>query len=151
MTTPGHQQDHHQQSAPSQAHSSHMNASSDHYWRGHQPSMSDSTWNPSETSHRDQPSIVRPALESQNECMSPMATSSMTTGTSAASSALQTPLPVNPKHLQNMLTWGTRMIKYPSKGTSRPEERLIKVDLVPLQISWESKKKKHSLSTGGPS
>ena len=39
------------------------------------------------------------------------------------------------------------MLKIPNKSTSKPEERLVKVDLLPLQISWESKKKKE-LSTG---
>ncbi|KAI9204112.1 PLC-like phosphodiesterase [Polychytrium aggregatum] len=45
------------------------------------------------------------------------------------------------------LTEGTRMMKYPNKLKSKPEERMIKLDLMPLQISWESKKKKLQLST----
>ncbi|KAJ3294649.1 1-phosphatidylinositol 4,5-bisphosphate phosphodiesterase delta-4 [Borealophlyctis nickersoniae] len=52
-----------------------------------------------------------------------------------------------PERLQTVLTKGTRMLKYPNKASSRPEERLIKVDLMPLQISWESKKKKSNLTT----
>lgn len=57
-------------------------------------------------------------------------------------------LPVNPKHLEQVLTTGTRMIKYPSKASSRPAERVIRVDLQSLQIFWESKKKKSHLSAG---
>ncbi|KAI8909348.1 PLC-like phosphodiesterase [Powellomyces hirtus] len=51
-------------------------------------------------------------------------------------------LPLDPQHLERVLTAGTRMIKYPSKSKSRPAERLIRVDLSSMQIFWESKKKK---------
>ncbi|KAI9017519.1 PLC-like phosphodiesterase [Gaertneriomyces semiglobifer] len=51
-------------------------------------------------------------------------------------------LPVAPEHIENVLTNGTRMIKYPCSASSKPAERLIKVDLNTLEISWESKKKK---------
>ncbi|KAJ3161074.1 1-phosphatidylinositol 4,5-bisphosphate phosphodiesterase delta-4 [Geranomyces michiganensis] len=53
--------------------------------------------------------------------------------------------PINPKDLEEMLTAGTRMIKYPSKSKSKPAERLIRVDLSSLQIFWESKKKRSDL------
>ncbi|KAJ3193496.1 1-phosphatidylinositol 4,5-bisphosphate phosphodiesterase delta-4 [Irineochytrium annulatum] len=49
--------------------------------------------------------------------------------------------------IQNILLKGTRMLKYPNKASSKPEERVIRVDLLPLQMSWESKKKKSALST----
>ncbi|KAJ3099203.1 hypothetical protein HDU97_003355 [Phlyctochytrium planicorne] len=55
--------------------------------------------------------------------------------------------PANVEDIQNVLMRGTRMLKYPNKASSRPEERVIKVDLFPLQMSWESKKKKSSQST----
>ncbi|RKO82697.1 hypothetical protein BDK51DRAFT_48107 [Blyttiomyces helicus] len=61
--------------------------------------------------------------------------------------ALPPPAPADPEHLQSILTQGTRMTKFPNKASSKPEERLIKVDLMPLQISWESRKKKANLST----
>ncbi|TPX62191.1 phosphoinositide phospholipase C [Powellomyces hirtus] len=51
-------------------------------------------------------------------------------------------LPLDPQHLERVLTAGTRMIKYPSKSKSKPAERLIRVDLSSMQIFWESKKKK---------
>ncbi|KAJ3033547.1 1-phosphatidylinositol 4,5-bisphosphate phosphodiesterase delta-4 [Rhizophlyctis rosea] len=47
-----------------------------------------------------------------------------------------------PEKLQSILTRGTKMIKYPNKASSKPKEKFVKVDLMPLQISWESKKKK---------
>ncbi|KAI9105701.1 PLC-like phosphodiesterase [Phlyctochytrium arcticum] len=56
-------------------------------------------------------------------------------------------LPLKPEHLENVLTNGTRMLKYPSKASSRPAERLIRVDLSSLQIFWESKKKQKDLSS----
>lgn len=40
-----------------------------------------------------------------------------------------------------MLVNGMKMLKIPNKSSSRPKERVIKVDLMPLQLSWESKKK----------
>ncbi|TPX35466.1 phosphoinositide phospholipase C [Synchytrium microbalum] len=104
------------------------------------------------------PAIPTPANDALPSSSSVTSTSSLAIGSSAlpistlsssspSNSLVNTP-PVNPQHLQNILVWGTRMIKYPSKTSSRPEERLIKVDLKPvLQISWESKKKKPSLST----
>jgi Ca2+-binding EF-hand superfamily protein len=52
-----------------------------------------------------------------------------------------------PPTLLNQLQQGHRMLKIPNKSTSRPEERLIKLELLPLQISWESKRKKPVLST----
>ncbi|KAJ1559956.1 1-phosphatidylinositol 4,5-bisphosphate phosphodiesterase delta-4, partial [Cladochytrium tenue] len=55
--------------------------------------------------------------------------------------------PVDPLHIQAVLTRGTRMVKFPNKSSSRPEERLIRVNLHPLQMTWESKKKKSVLST----
>ncbi|KAJ3128772.1 1-phosphatidylinositol 4,5-bisphosphate phosphodiesterase delta-4 [Nowakowskiella sp. JEL0407] len=49
---------------------------------------------------------------------------------------------VTPERLEKLLTGGIRMIKYPNKPSSKPEERLIRVDLLPMiQMSWESKKK----------
>jgi hypothetical protein len=42
---------------------------------------------------------------------------------------------------QANLTKGVKMIKYPSKITSRPVERWVKVNMYPLKLSWESKKK----------
>ncbi|KAI9356480.1 PLC-like phosphodiesterase [Zopfochytrium polystomum] len=53
----------------------------------------------------------------------------------------------DPDHIQAVLTRGMRMIKYPNKASSRPEERVIKVDLYPLQVTWESKKKKPARSS----
>ncbi|KAI8853813.1 PLC-like phosphodiesterase [Chytridium lagenaria] len=55
--------------------------------------------------------------------------------------------PANVEAIQHILIRGTRMLKYPNKASSRPEERIIKVSLLPLQVSWESKKKKPTLST----
>ncbi|KAJ1559286.1 Phospholipase C, partial [Cladochytrium tenue] len=55
--------------------------------------------------------------------------------------------PVDPLHIQAVLTRGTRMVKLPNKSSSRPEERLIRVNLHPLQMTWESRKKKSVLST----
>lgn len=49
--------------------------------------------------------------------------------------------------MQQLLTNGMRMLKIPNKASSRPAERLIRLELLPLQISWESKKKKGLLST----
>ncbi|KAI8808401.1 PLC-like phosphodiesterase [Cladochytrium replicatum] len=49
---------------------------------------------------------------------------------------------IDPEDLERMLTSGTRMTKLPTKASSRPEDRLIKVELFPPQISWESRKKK---------
>ncbi|KAJ3184613.1 1-phosphatidylinositol 4,5-bisphosphate phosphodiesterase delta-4 [Geranomyces variabilis] len=63
----------------------------------------------------------------------------------ASSGGIPPPPPINPKDLEEMLTTGTRMIKYPSKSKSKPAERLIRVDLSSLQIFWESKKKKADL------
>ncbi|KAJ3187801.1 1-phosphatidylinositol 4,5-bisphosphate phosphodiesterase delta-4 [Gaertneriomyces sp. JEL0708] len=57
-------------------------------------------------------------------------------------------LPVAPEHIENVLTNGTRMIKYPCSASSKPAERLIKVDLNTLEISWESKKKKKPSTKG---
>lgn len=48
---------------------------------------------------------------------------------------------ISTESLQEMLTTGTKMIKYPNKITSRPVERWVKVNMIPLRISWESKKK----------
>ncbi|KND00834.1 phosphatidylinositol phospholipase C [Spizellomyces punctatus DAOM BR117] len=56
-------------------------------------------------------------------------------------------LPVKPEHVEHVLTSGIRMIKYPSKASSRPAERHIRVDLQSLQIFWESKKKKSHQSS----
>ncbi|TPX46558.1 phosphoinositide phospholipase C [Synchytrium endobioticum] len=97
------------------------------------------------TSNPSKPLPVQLPIQRHHE---PLLSPSIAAASSSIGShaVLPTP-PVNPQHLQNMLTFGTRMIKYPSKGSSRPEERLIKVNLMPLQISWESKKKKTSLST----
>ncbi|KAJ3114614.1 1-phosphatidylinositol 4,5-bisphosphate phosphodiesterase delta-4 [Phlyctochytrium bullatum] len=58
--------------------------------------------------------------------------------------------PANAEVIQSVLVHGTRMLKYPNKASSRPEERVIKVNLLPLQVSWESKKKKPTLSTVAP-
>ncbi|KAJ3216751.1 1-phosphatidylinositol 4,5-bisphosphate phosphodiesterase delta-4 [Dinochytrium kinnereticum] len=55
--------------------------------------------------------------------------------------------PADAEAIQNILIMGTRMMKYPNKASSRPEERVIKVNLLPLQVSWESKKKKSTHST----
>ncbi|KAJ3411615.1 Phospholipase C [Chytridiales sp. JEL 0842] len=50
--------------------------------------------------------------------------------------------------IKDALIKGTRMLKYPNKASSRPEERVIRVQLWPVnQVSWESKKKKAVLST----
>ncbi|KAJ3144692.1 1-phosphatidylinositol 4,5-bisphosphate phosphodiesterase delta-4 [Geranomyces variabilis] len=78
--------------------------------------------------------------------ISPCAATCAAAGNSPASSGgIPPPPPINPKDLEEMLTTGTRMIKYPSKSKSKPAERLIRVDLSSLQIFWESKKKKADL------
>lgn len=46
----------------------------------------------------------------------------------------------------NALTLGMEMTKIPNKSTSRPKDRFIKVDLEPLQISFESKKASKGIS-----
>jgi hypothetical protein len=54
---------------------------------------------------------------------------------------------VGPKspNLPDLLTNSTKMIKFPSKTSSKPEERLVKVDLDRNIISWESRKRKADL------
>jgi hypothetical protein len=65
-----------------------------------------------------------------------------------SSSGRSSPALSDPQMIRSVLTRGTRMTKIPNKASSRPEERVIKVDLYPLQMTWESKKKKSALSTG---
>ncbi|KAJ8331375.1 hypothetical protein O5D80_000303 [Batrachochytrium dendrobatidis] len=57
---------------------------------------------------------------------------------------LQHPNQALPESLQSLLEVGTRMVKYPNKASSRPELRLIRVDSMPMRITWESKKKTES-------
>lgn len=49
--------------------------------------------------------------------------------------------------IYEVLEKGTRMVKYPSKASSKPEERLIQLSLANYLISWESRKKALRSST----
>ncbi|KAJ3087340.1 Phospholipase C [Quaeritorhiza haematococci] len=90
-----------------------------------------------------------------NHVASPAVSSTVSPGGAAVSPNALLPSPaltthrqakVSPEDLQQYLTDGTRMVKYPNKSSSKPEERLIKVDLAHLQITWESRKKKSTAS-----
>lgn len=53
---------------------------------------------------------------------------------------------ISPQQLQTYLAKGSKLIKLSRKVHTKPEERLVKINLFPLQITWETKKKK--LSSG---
>ena len=71
----------------------------------------------------------------------PLVASSSTTESPISSSISNS----TTKDMQQVLTNGMRMFKIPNKASSRPAERLIRLELMPLQLSWESKKKKNGL------